>query len=124
MRFATSNSTTAPRVATRIALTRPLPTRMPVWRRSHVPMNAPTMPIAMSPTRPKPPPATSSPASQPAIRPTRRMMSSPSPEIVMAASPSLERQQLLVLQQIDQRDDDGENLDDLPHTPAHRQHPD
>ena len=70
-----SNRITAPIVATTIALTTPLPMWTPSWGRSHVPIKAPTIPIATSAMRPNPAPLTSCPASQPATRPTSNMMS-------------------------------------------------
>src|SRR5262249_25644244 len=51
---------------------------------SQLPISAPTMPIAMSPIRPNPPPATILPASQPAISPTSRTTRRLSPEMCMA----------------------------------------
>src|SRR5262245_37062557 len=50
-------------------------------------MNAPMMPITMSPMRPKPAPRTSLPASQPATRPTIRMTRRLSPERFIAIPP-------------------------------------
>src|ERR1700730_8596475 len=73
-------------VATMIMLTRPPPIRMPRCGNSQLPMKAPTMPMAMSPIRPKPPPATISPASHPAIRPTSKMTSKLSPDKYISPS--------------------------------------
>ena len=48
---------------------------MPNRESSHVPIRLPTIPIAMSPMKPKPPPDTIFPANHPAMSPTSNMMS-------------------------------------------------
>src|SRR5258708_22734212 len=52
---------------------------------NQLPTSAPTIPMAMSPMRPKPQPVTIFPASQPATRPTSNMTTKLSPERFMAS---------------------------------------
>jgi hypothetical protein len=59
----------APIVAPMIAGTIPEPRWIPKRGSNQLPIRAPTMPIAISATRPKPVPFTTWPASQPATRP-------------------------------------------------------
>ena len=61
-------------IAAIISLTIPPPMLTPSSGNNHDPMNAPIMPMMMSPTIPKPAPLTIRPASQPAIKPTIKMM--------------------------------------------------
>jgi hypothetical protein len=59
-------------VASITARINPEPRLMPSRGKSQLAMNAPTMPMAISPIRPVPAPRTILAASEPAIRPTRR----------------------------------------------------
>src|SRR4029077_14908469 len=68
----------APSVALITARINPEPRLMPSRGKSQLAMNAPTMPMAISPIRPVLAPRTILPASQPAMRPTSRMMRMPS----------------------------------------------
>src|SRR5262249_52763512 len=80
----TTNNNTEPIVATMIAETMPEPIRMPKCGIDQLPIKAPTMPTAMSPITPNPPPATILRASQPATSPTNRMTKRPCPEMYIA----------------------------------------
>src|SRR5262249_49832965 len=80
----TTSNNTEPIVATMIAETMPEPIRMPSCGINQLPIRAPTMPMAMSPIMPNPPPATILPASQPATSPTKRMTRRLCPEITIA----------------------------------------
>ena len=71
--LATTNRITAPIVDARIAPTRPDARRMPSRGNSKAAISAPATPITRSPTRPKPVPRTSWPASHPATIPTNKM---------------------------------------------------
>src|SRR5262245_30866697 len=68
-------------VAPMIAGTIPEPRWIPKRGSNQLPIRAPTMPIAISATRPKPVPFTTWPASQPATRPTTKMMSNVSADM-------------------------------------------
>src|SRR5215831_6894525 len=72
-----------------IAETMPEPIRMPKCGINQLPIKAPTMPTAMSPITPNPPPATILPASQPATSPTNRMTRRPCPEMYIAPPQAL-----------------------------------
>src|SRR5262247_3761812 len=65
-------STTAPMVATMMLPKSPPPAEAPRVLNSHPPRKAPITPTTRSPMTPKPPPLTSTPANQPATRPTTR----------------------------------------------------
>src|SRR5262245_57622273 len=72
-----------------IAETMPEPIRMPKCGINQLPIKAPTMPTAMSPITPNPPPATILPASQPATSPTNKMTRRPCPEMYIAQPQAL-----------------------------------
>ncbi len=77
----TARSTTAPIVALMIAAAIPTPRWMFNLGSSQPPMKAPAIPTMMSPMMPRPVPRTIWLASQPATRPTTRMMMRLSPDI-------------------------------------------
>src|SRR5579871_1771741 len=60
---------TAPIVALTMAPMIPAPKKTPKKERSHPPKNAPMTPTTMSPSRPNPPPLTTTPAKKPATAP-------------------------------------------------------